>query len=371
MLTQFSCRKPFEPTLNSPQTGYLVVEGFINLKGVTSIKLNRTKKLEEQVVYKPELKAKVQIVGENSTIYEVKEKTDGLYESETLDLPAQKYHLKIKTADGKEYESKLIEGKPTPLIDSVSWKREQNGVEIKVNSHDDQNKTKYYKWTYDEVWEIHANVLANLKYVKSNIPGTNITYIGVARRTPEEIKQVYNCWQYGSSNQILLGSSAKLSKDIISSPINFIPNDNVRLAVLYSINVKQTALDLAGYNFYLNLKNNTETNGSIFDHQPSETTGNIVCVSDTGEQAIGYVGVATIQEKRIFIEPMFNSNYKFPCNTDILKIFSNQDTLAKYAPNYQPIDYDSPSLQSYIIVDSRCADCTFWGDNKRPPFWPN
>src|SRR6476659_4848915 len=104
MLIQFSCRKPFEPILSSPETGYLVVEGFINVRGVTSIRLTRTKKLEDASV-KPELKADLQIVGENSAIYEVKEKGNGLYQSDSLNLPLQKYQLKIKTADGKEYES--------------------------------------------------------------------------------------------------------------------------------------------------------------------------------------------------------------------------------------------------------------------------
>ncbi|MBK0383931.1 DUF4249 domain-containing protein [Pedobacter sp. SD-b] len=373
MLTQFSCRKPFEPTLNSPQTGYLVVEGFINVKGVTAIELSRTKKLEEQVVYKPELKANVQIIGENSNTYEVKEKTNGLYESDILDLPAQKYHLKIKTADGKEYESKLIEGKPTPPIDSLSWEREQAGVGIKVNSHDDQNKTKYYKWTYDEVWEIHANVPVIYKFINQINPSINTDSISVVNRTLDEQKKIYYCWQNNSSSEILLGSSAKLSKDIISSPINFIPNDNVRLAILYSINVKQTALDLDGYNFYLNLKNNTETNGSIFDHQPSETTGNIVCLTDPQEQVIGYVGVATVEEKRIFIQPLPDWNYKFLCNYEVLKISLNQDTLAKYVASYQPIDYvfAGPVLIGYQVINSGCADCATRGDNKRPSFWPN
>ncbi|HET8829917.1 MAG TPA: DUF4249 domain-containing protein [Pelobium sp.] len=373
MLLQFSCRKPFEPMLDSPLTGYLVVEGFINVNGVTTIKLSRTKKLGEQRLFKPEFEAQVQIIGENALAYDVREKNDGVYESDVLELSGQKYQLKIKTADGEEYESKIVEKKITPPIDSVSWNREQNGVQIKVNSHDDQNKTKYYKWTFDEVWEINAAFPVDYKFVNTITPGTNSSFITVVERTPAEKDEIYYCWQGGSSNQILLGSTAKLSEDIISFPVKFIPNGNPRLEILYSINVKQIALDLDGYNFYFNLKGNTETNGSIFDRQPSETTGNIICTSNPQEQVIGYVGVGTVEEKRIFIEQLKDWNYRFLCNTDVKNISLAQDTLSKYAPGYQPIGirYNGPTIIGYQIAISQCVDCTVRGSNIRPVFWPN
>jgi hypothetical protein len=51
--------------------------------------------------------------------------------------------------------SEFAEVRITPQLDSVSWKQENNGVRIYASTHDPNNNTRYYKWDYEETWEIH------------------------------------------------------------------------------------------------------------------------------------------------------------------------------------------------------------------------
>ena len=74
-----------------------------------------------------------------------------------------------------------------------------------------------------------------------------------------------------------------------------------RLRDRYSILVKQIVLTKDWYEWKQQLQKNTEQLGSIFDAQPSQTGGNIVCTTDTTAKVIGFVGCTSEIEKRIFI----------------------------------------------------------------------
>ena len=36
---------------------------------------------------------------------------------------------------------------------TISWKPENGGIKIYVNTHDLENNTRYYDWKYEETWE--------------------------------------------------------------------------------------------------------------------------------------------------------------------------------------------------------------------------
>ena len=145
IITIISCKDEFRPPVQSPTTGYLVVEGFINIAGPTSISITRTIKLYDTVRDVNEHNAMVSIEGENNESYPLYETGNGVYTSSFLQLNSnEKYRLKIKTQYGKEYASNYSNYRTTPDIDSLSWKRDNNGVKIYINTHDDQNQPGYY-----------------------------------------------------------------------------------------------------------------------------------------------------------------------------------------------------------------------------------
>jgi hypothetical protein len=255
-------------------------------------------------------------------------------------------------------------------MDSVSWTKENDGVQIYVTTHDDLNKSIYYRWEYDETWEIHSAYYAFYKYANTNANNYNIVPRGSAE------PNIFYCWKYDTLRNIVLQSSEKLTKDIISlKPLRFISYLDEKLGVRYSIQVRQYALDKEGYQFYELLRKNTESLGTIFDPQPSVLNSNIHSLSDPKELVIGYIGVATMQQQRIFIDSwqlgLVTYNILRECESK--DVVNNPDSLAPYSsPYWWPYDavFQGPAIKAYKISESRCVDCRLrGGNNTKPSFW--
>jgi hypothetical protein len=359
-----SCKERFEPNLPSVSQGYLVVDGYINAQGVTQIKLSRTVPLGQKKVLKPELNATLQIQGEDNTSFPFTATSGGIYSSEANTLnPSSKYRLRIKTKDTKEYLSDYVEVKITPPIDSISWKEEDKGIQIYVTTHDEQNKSIYYRWEYDETWEIQSAFYAWYKYENGKI----------VLRSPNE-PNIYYCWKYDTSRNIAIQSSEKLQKDIISlKPLKFIPFLDDRLQVRYSIQVRQYALDKSGHQFYELLKKNTESLGTIFDPQPSALNGNLHSASDPNELVLGYIGVTTMHQQRIFIEKaqIMARTYSISELCPDKEVLNRPDSIAKYVPPQWPFDaiWEGLGIKAYKVAESWCVDCRERGKNVKPSFW--
>ena len=366
------CKESFEPNLPSVPQGYLVVEGFINAQGPTQIRLSRSTPIEQKKTFKAELNASIKIEGDDNSSFTLSNLPNGLYTSNTLPInSSRKYRLRIKTKNAKEYLSDFVEVKITPAIDSVSWKEEEKGVQIYANTHDPLNKTIYYRYDYDETWEINSAYQAFYKAVI--VPGGNFVIRPITSSDP----QIYWCWKYDTSKSILLASSAKLEKDIIHlKPLLFIPTEDERIGVRYSIQVRQYALDKDGYEFLEQMKKNTESLGTIFDPQPSVIKGNIHSLSDPDEMVIGYINATTAQDKRIFISGAqlvkrgFNI-YNF-CSS--FEIINNPDSLKAVIPPHWPyepvVSVFRPPLPVYNLSTSNCVDCRERGGiNVKPSFW--
>ena len=90
------CREIYEPPFESPQTGYLVVEGVINpgAEG-TDITLSRTTRLNNDTLTL-ERGASIQIEGEDQSSFQLYEFEPGRYTSTSQILnPSQKYRMRI------------------------------------------------------------------------------------------------------------------------------------------------------------------------------------------------------------------------------------------------------------------------------------
>ena len=366
-----SCRESFDPPVKSGQSNYLVVEGFINADGRTNIALSRTAALRDSAAIRPEQSAAVTIMGENNVDFPLIEIATGYYQSDSLTLDKnEKYHLNIKTADGKEYFSDDVAVKQTPPIDSVSWQNENDGVHIYVNTHDGQNSTLYYKWDYIETWEIDSHYGANYKYFRGSEPDGSKSYI--TQRDIDEVRQMAVCWQNISSTNIHISSSARLASDVISlEPVINIPRGSEKISVRYSILVKQYALDKQAYAFYQLIKKNTESIGSIFDSQPSDVAGNIHSTGNPGEKAIGYITVGTEQSKRIFItSDQVGPQWGYDQGCETLYVVNVPDSLNAIFGGGGYIPYsEKPLQQGYYSVTSNCADCRERGGTIKPGFW--
>jgi hypothetical protein len=375
------CKKPYTPEVIAAPNSYLVVEGMIKSgSDSTIIKLNRTVNISGANSVNPELGATVSVESDANESIPLVEKPNGVYIFPALNLNnAHRYRLKIKTSRGKEYVSDFAPVLISPPIDSLTYRVQSDGVSINVNTHD--AAIKYYRWEYDETWVFTSDFQSTQK---SN--GDTV----LARDMFND--QIYTCWRGDLSSTIVLGSSAKLSQNIISdAPVTFISRHSAKIRHRYSALVRQYPLTKDAYDFWVNLKKNTEQLGSIFDAQPSQINGNIHAVADTSEPVIGYVSIGTISKKRIFVDQSalpawidpnndgckvedFLFVYKDPANGAIVNqadqyINYNKATRELRIPLsglYFPGD---PVLHGYHAALPECVDCTLHGTNKQPDFW--
>lgn len=360
------CKEKYIPKVNQTTTNYLVVDGTINTgTGPTSIRLSRTTKMTDTVRFNPETGATVSVQGDDNSSFPLSYKGAGVYAADQLTLNnTRQYRVHIKTKDGKEYASDFVEVKTTPVIDSISWVRRADGVHIFANTHDAQNKTRYYRWEFEETWEQRSRVVAKYDYVNKKV--VEIDPFAV---------NIFYCWKSNPSTSLLLGSSAALASDIISlQPLTKIVNADERLAVRYSILVRQYALTKSGYEFYTLMKKNTEQLGDIFGPLPTEITGNVRSLSDPNDKVIGFVSASTIQEKRIFITDAEVPGWNFSLDCGLKTVPNVPDSIQYYFDYmYRPYDAlvsGSGAIESYFGITPVCADCRKRGGvNVKPSFW--
>lgn len=362
------CKEKYIPKVNETTTNFLVVDGTINGgNGPTFIRLSRTTKMTDTVRFNPETGATVSVQGNDNTNFALTYRGAGIYSADQLTLNnARQYRVHIKTKDGKEYASDYVEVKITPAIDSISWARRADGVHIYANSHDAQNKTRYYRWDYEETWEERSSVIANYEYQSANNKVIEID--------PNAVN-IFYCWKSRVSTSLLLGTSAALATDVMyQQPMLQIPNASEKLGVRYSILVRQYALTKEGYEFYSLMKKNTEQLGDIFGPLPTEITGNVRSLSDAHEKVIGFISASTTTEKRIFINEsqVPGWNYRLNCETKIVE--NKADSLKEYfTVMYRPYDaIKTPAneIVAYLGITPRCADCRLRGGvNVKPSFW--
>lgn len=367
-----ACREKYDLPATVPTNGYLVVDGVINSgTGPTSIRISRSLALADTGKIQNERFAHVRIEGDNNSSVLLYETTEGVYGIDQLSLLDNvKYRLHIYTIDGKDYISDFTSPRKTPLIDTISWERETGGVRLFVNTHDPQNNTRFYRWEYEETWEFHSTYIAQLKYIRN--PSGYI--LGLDFSEPEEVQKMFTCWASESSNNLLFGSSAQLSRDTIHLPITYIPQPSWKLSVLYSINIKQYSQSEEGYGFLQRMKKNTEQVGSLFDAQPSQLIGNIHCVQDPNELVIGWVEVAELREKRTFISRSDVNPWNFYLDCPQFSFPNNPDSMNRIEGDYIPTtvaEYDNLGfIKRYFAADPICVDCSKRGVNVKPLFWP-
>lgn len=367
IIIQAGCKDVYNPTLKNAPSGYLVVDGnIIAGNDSTIVHLTRSVSVSDTSIVINETGASVKVESGDGDTYELQNENNGIYAAPALNISLNKnYRLHIFTADGKEYASDFVPVVQTPPIDSVSWKLDPaSGVSIYISTHDATNSTQYYQWQYVETWEHRAKYNSILIY--------DPTTQSLNGRSPEQ--QVYRCWNVQSSTDIQIFSSTNLSSDVVfEKPLLVIPYGSEKIDRVYSILVTQQALSKDAYEFWDDLKKNTETLGTIFDPQPFANFGNVHCLTNPQEAVIGFINACTIQRQRIFINWLdVQWPYSFPpCGDTIVQPIDIQPTFS-HVDIYVPINYvpSPPGAVFGSLVE--CADCRLGGGTTvRPSYMPN
>ncbi|MGZ3814011.1 MAG: DUF4249 domain-containing protein [Mucilaginibacter sp.] len=376
----FSCTKPYSPVIVSTNPNYLVVDGVINGgSDSTFIKLSRTALLDSTNI-KSETGSSVTVESDKNDVYPLAEVKPGVYGTNNLNLPTDRnYRVHIFTSTNKEYVSDFVENKISPPIDSVFYEPLKAGVQFYVSTHDPTNKTRYYKWDYDETWSYFSNFFSQLVYQNHQL---NF-------RDPDST--VYTCYRHANpSNSFYVTNSTTLSQDVIAHfPIGYVAASTGKITHVYSLNVKQTAITANAFKYWQNLKKNTEQLGSIFDAFPSTTLGNLHCISNPKESVLGFISVSTITSKRIFFAgrslPYHYPKYSPPPDSDFcVSKFLPLEPQSTLAAREEQTFFTGDTIPTKVVVSLAtykvigynyapkiCVDCrVVGGTNIRPPYWP-
>lgn len=366
------CVDPYNPPEVQTSENFLVVDGLVDLSSDNArVVLVRSQGLDEEGEPIRESGANITIEKADGQKFVLTESVTGEYTASGLVIsPGDQCQLRIRTASGGEYLSDMVASKVTPPIDSITWTAHPTQLDIEVNSHDPTGNTRYYRWKYEQTvmyQSVHAS-----SYVWDAGLGE------VRGRTLDE--RIFECWKTTPSTNIEVFSTNGLAEDIVSKHIlRSFPSTAWELRIKYSILVHQYAIDEDEFNFWTEIKKNTENIGTIFDPQPSQVTGNIHALNSQDEKVLGYFSVSSSVEQRIFIArdelPYRFGDYQngYPSCS-----YFNVDTLSvedyfnggKYELLINAI-YDGPALVGYTTAENYCIDCRLAHDgiNTKPDFW--
>jgi hypothetical protein len=368
------CRKAYEPPAIKASNHFLAIDGVINtgVNGISTLFVSRSLNLLDTLPNIPELNAQVMIVASNGAMYPLVDTgANGTYVSAPLNLDiTQKYQVSVTTIEGNKYLSDPVTSKISPPIDSVTWQdlpdplTGSDAVKIYVNSHDPTNNTRYYRWDYVETY-IHHSYYQSYWYRVGN----------VIAPIDDPSQSTYTCWSTDNSSNILLGTSANLGPDVISqAPIASFAHNDPKMDVRYSALVRQYALDLNAYNYWLTVQKNSQSLGGLFDLQPAQIRGNIHGVTNPNDVVLGYVSASSVQEKRLFIDNNalgWKSNPGVNCPIKIINTDPVNTLVWGYADTtYDVYYFNTGNPPTINITYKDCLDCRYQGGtNIQPPFW--
>ena len=357
-----SCITEFIPETEE-QKELLVVEGLItDQPGVNIVKLSKSIPFGKKSEAKTLSGCIVSIADNAGNRFWLNEISPGTYVTDSVEFRGQKgrtYMLHITSVDGtivKNYESDPSEMIPVPAIDSIYYEKlviredylDFGGIDacqIYLNTHDPQNRCRYYRWDFDETW-----VLRLLWPV-------------------EKIK----CWVSDTSKNINIKSTAAFDESkIIRQPVNYISNTTDRLLRKYSISVNQYSLSEDEFVYWEQIQNITDQAGGLYDKIPASVSSNIFCVEDPDEKVLGYFSVSAKSSKRSFIQDGFSGiiNQYPDCPSDT--VYGEGEIwglgISVWVLSDNPPSFWSPRRR--ILTDKkRCADCTTRGTAKKPDYW--
>ncbi|MDD2491874.1 MAG: DUF4249 domain-containing protein [Bacteroidales bacterium] len=366
-----SCVTPFEPKGYDGADDLLVIEGDINADGVTEVILSRSLKLSDNSLKIEYVRgASVWIESEKGDRYYAQQNispTETVYRTlhNVLDNTLQ-YKLCVNLPGGNSYESDLVPVLISPPILDIGFKRDtvKKSVTFHVSTEDPENRTKYYKWAYTEDWEFSAH---NFAFYVYNPKTNRIDDLPYEDNT-------FFCWNKGKSKSILIASTSHLSQDKVHQmPLVSMGKTDDRISILYSIEVKQSAITREAYLYWENIRKNSDKVGGIFSPQPSEIFGNIKCLNDPSEVVLGYISAVHNSSMRFFATHDEMDTYSSFHNCEFITPETAEpprDWLSMYQDGYLVISND-PMTRESIWSRAGCVDCRLKGTKNKPSFWPN
>ncbi|MCK5171671.1 MAG: DUF4249 domain-containing protein, partial [Bacteroidales bacterium] len=292
------------------------------------------------------------------------EKEPGIYvtsEGGIQGVVGNNYSVSIITPEGKEYNTEPQEMKEPVAIDSVyaellyleeeAYPFGLPGYQFYIDTKTAPNQDNYFLWSMIETYQYTADY-----HLHSVFNGDSILYFSLGELP--EYENLYRCWKTQNPGYIFTGKTSNLIVPKISQqPLHFVGTDSRRLQERYSLLLKQYSIDEDAYYFWESIEDQISQENFLVANQPYNIIGNIKNTNNPDETVFGYFTVASVTQKRIFVDRPNNAFYYEMCA--IMSI-----------PTLPPLFYVMLEEGDGGEVLESCIDCTFKGGvTTKPDFW--
>ena len=240
--------------------------------------------------------------GNQETLTETK---PGLYQTSPDGIQGQignAYTLSIITKDGNAYVSVPELLLPVPEIDTIyTALHEQQiinpegivetnyNVEVYVDAREPGDSKNYYRWQSEGVYRVSTQPWDYSEKVR-----------GIRVPMPKDCCEV--CWVTSVAGSVNVSDDRVMNgRSIRRRLVAQIPVNAQTFESKYYLEVKQSSLSEAAFDFWSTLKAQTSNVVSIQDPPPAMVVGNISNKNDPGEKVLGFFGASAVSSKSIFI----------------------------------------------------------------------
>jgi hypothetical protein len=338
ILFTYSCREPFE--INAPDSDekILVVEGTITDDyGVYTVKLSQAVPFGK-TNHIPVKKATVYVMDDLNNKYDYKEKSNGVYYSDSATFRGQmgrSYTLYVKTSDGLDYKSNPCMIGPKSTIDSLYGYNErfllmpagnnENDVDIYANGlhvYSDisfgvnqriSTRLDAKLATRNQIVEWHY--IGEPTYKIILVTPDSIIRVPDGGTTPVDSYEIVYTFYYTQLINLMpilkTNSDYKTGSKISKIPLEYVygttSNDTIDSTIFISggewiFILEANTISNETFNYYYNLLTQIDSKNSFFEPIPVQLNGNIKCITDSTRLVFGLFQANSVAKKYIHIK---------------------------------------------------------------------
>jgi len=349
----------------------MVFEGFLtNESGPYTVKVSKTTTINNPV-RTPFANCEVTIHDDKGYSEILTEKESGTYitkENGIQGTIGNKYRITITTPDDKKYETEFQEMLEPVGIDSLYANIEYleiiddpidlPGYQFYVSTEKAKKDNSYFLWNLTETYEYTVDFTL---YAMETDYG--MFYCDDTTICPD-LLPFYTCWRTDPIKNVFTAETESLTiSKVENKKLHFVGTDSRELLIKYSLLVKQYTINKGAHMFWKAFEDQISDENILSATQPFNTTSNIKNKKNLNETIFGYFTVASLSEKRIFVEspPEIISYEK-------CYVLLEWKDLWRPRPWYYVLNDDG----TMGIVEYDCLDCRSQeGTIDKPEFWLN
>ena len=274
------------------------------------------------------------------------------------------YKVRVELPNGEILESTYEGFVDISPVGDVSWKPEVkedsniNGYQFYVDLNANESDSRFYLYDIIETYEHHSKY--PLEYY----------YDGVLNHVvPPDYSKMY-CWvTRGIRDLFPLSTKGFTDNSYDEYKLNYTVAVTQRLQHTYSLLIKKLSLSEPAYNYWEQMRKNLHQSGGMYNSQPIAIKGNVSYLDKNNEKTVlGYFGVSSVSQKRIFVPPSPFEIIDNSCETRVLRYGYREIPVREY-PGYIMAIEGNPTN---TLMEKPCVDCTVMGgDITKPSYWPN